>query len=55
MTIAPDITKQPRDAGTATVAADRLLSWYREQARGFLEKHVPEKIAEFDRDCKRLA
>jgi hypothetical protein len=34
--------------------ARQLAAWYGEQARPFLEKNVPDRIPEFDRDCERL-
>ena len=34
--------------------AQRLVHWYKTQARSFLEKHCAEKVEEFDRDCGRL-
>jgi len=34
--------------------AQQLVDWYKTQARSFLEKHCPEKVDEFDRDCARL-
>jgi GTP-binding protein EngB required for normal cell division len=34
--------------------AQRLVNWYKTQARSFLEKHYAEKVEEFDRDCARL-
>jgi len=34
--------------------ARQLVAWYRDQARPFLEKNVPDRIPEFDRDCERL-
>ena len=37
-----------------TENAQRLVHWYKTQARPFLEKHCTEKVEEFDRDCARL-
>jgi len=34
--------------------AEELVRWYRAQARPFLERHRPEKVDEFDRECSRL-
>ncbi len=34
--------------------AQRLVHWYKANARSFLEKHRPEKVDDFDRDCTRL-
>jgi GTP-binding protein EngB required for normal cell division len=34
--------------------AEQLIEWYQTRARCVLERHRPEKIDEFDRDCKRL-
>ena len=34
--------------------ARQLAAWYKDQARAFLERYVPDRLVDFDRDCVRL-
>jgi energy-coupling factor transporter ATP-binding protein EcfA2 len=34
--------------------AQGLVHWYKTKARSFLQKHRPDKVDDFDRDCTRL-
>jgi len=34
--------------------AQKTVEWYKEQARPFLERNVPDRLKSFDRDCDRL-